>query len=51
MARWPAGVPVPSVPASGLGRLEPLEQKKPSQHCPAGSVALALGQNLPASQA
>lgn len=42
---------VPSVPASGLGRVEPLEQKKPSQHCPPASVALALGQNLPLSQA
>lgn len=42
---------VPSVPASGLGRVDPLEQKKPSQHCPPASVALALGQNLPPSQA
>lgn len=42
---------IPSVPASGLGRVEPLVQKKPSQHCPPASVALALGQNLPPSQA
>lgn len=44
-------VPVPSVPASGLGRVDPLEQKKPPQHCPPASVALAPGQNLPLSQA
>lgn len=39
------------MPASGLGRVDPLEQKKPSQHCPPASVALALGQKLPLSQA
>lgn len=48
--RWGGGQ-LPSVPASGLGRVDPLEQKKPSQHCPPASVALALGQNLPPSQA
>lgn len=42
---------IPSVPASGLGRVEPLVQKKPSQHCPPASVAFTLGQNLPPSHA
>lgn len=42
---------VPSVPASGLVQTDPLEEKKPSQHCPLATVTLACKQNLPPSQA